>query len=94
MGYLLDNPASAVGPNSTHFNAQLNRQYPVYCPLLRIVPPLRQRAQIGPFSHAEVVVAVPGTSAALVKKVLAGMRGEGKLTLDGRGRGARWRVVN
>ena len=36
---------------------------------------------------------MPGTSVAMVKKVLAAMREEGVLMLAGKGRGARWRVA-
>jgi len=49
-------------------------------------------AQVGPFTLADVAAEVPGTSEPMVKKVLAGMREEGLLILEGRGRGARWRV--
>jgi Fic family protein len=50
-------------------------------------------SQMGPFTLAQVAAAVPDTSQAMVKKVLAAMREEGLLTLEGRGRGARWQVV-
>ena len=47
-----------------------------------------------PFTLADVAAAVPGISAPLIKKMLAELRREGRLTLEGRGRGARWCVVS
>lgn len=48
--------------------------------------------QVGPFSLADVQAQLPGVSVQLLKKVLAGLKAAGELTLTGRGRGARWMV--
>jgi Fic family protein len=49
-------------------------------------------AMIGSFSLAEVHALLPGVSEALIKKVLSALKLEKKLSLKGRGRGARWQV--
>ena len=50
-------------------------------------------AQPDSFTLAEIAAELPGVSPQLIKKVLAGLRRDGKLRLMGRGRGAVWRVV-
>ena len=49
-------------------------------------------AQVGPFTLTELKAQCPSASVQLIKKVLAEMKREGKVTLTGRGRGARWVV--
>ncbi len=51
-------------------------------------------AQVGPFTLADVQAEVPAVSEPLIKKVLSALKGEGRLQLTGRGRGARWVVVS
>ncbi len=46
--------------------------------------------QVGPFTLTELRAQCPSASSQLIKKVLAEMKREGKVTLTGRGRGARW----
>ncbi|HUO08179.1 MAG TPA: Fic family protein [Phycisphaerae bacterium] len=55
---------------------------------------IRQAAmcQVGPFTLADLQSALPSVSAPLIKKVLADLKAERKLTLTGRGRSARWLV--
>lgn len=49
--------------------------------------------QPGAFALADIQAACPSVSVQLVKKVLAQLKTDGKVSLAGRGRGARWRVV-
>jgi len=46
-----------------------------------------------PFALADVEKQCPGVSLPTIKRVLAAMRDEGLVVLEGRGRGARWRRV-
>lgn len=46
------------------------------------------------FTLADLSAQLPAASPQLIKKVLAGLKREGKLRLIGRGRGARWQVVS
>jgi hypothetical protein len=46
--------------------------------------------QVGPFTLAEIRGQCPAVSDQLIKKILAAMKQEGALRLEGRGRGARW----
>ena len=46
--------------------------------------------QIGPFTLAELRAQCPSVSDQLIKKVLAQLKAEEKVTLTGHGRGARW----
>ncbi len=48
----------------------------------------------GRFTLKDVGEQVPGCSGALVRKVLQVLKGEGKVRLEGRGRGAWWEVVD
>lgn len=50
--------------------------------------------QVGPFTLAELRASLPAVSVALVKRVLGEMKKSGEVRLTGRGRGARWEVVN
>lgn len=50
-------------------------------------------ARIGPFSLAEVAASLPSVSRQLIKKVLSDLKREGRVVLEGRGRGARWHVT-
>lgn len=50
--------------------------------------------QVGSFTLADLVLRSPGMSPQLIKKVLAGLKREGKVRLSGRGRGAEWEVTN
>lgn len=50
-------------------------------------------SQLAQFSLQDIVRALPSVSEQLVKKVLAEMKEEGRVTLQGKGRGARWRVA-
>ncbi len=56
---------------------------------------VRQAAmrQPGAFTLSEIQALCPSASVQLVKKVLAQLKSEGRLVLAGRGRGARWRIV-
>lgn len=45
------------------------------------------------FTLAEIVAEVPGVSSVLIRNVLAGLKRAGRVSLEGRGRGAVWRVV-
>jgi Fic family protein len=49
--------------------------------------------QPGAFTLSEIRALCPSASVQLVKKVLARLKGEGAVSLTGRGRGARWRVL-
>lgn len=49
-------------------------------------------AQVEEFSLSDLSAQLPAASPQLVKKVLAQLKGEGKVRLAGRGRGARWHV--
>lgn len=49
--------------------------------------------QIGRFTLAELVLQLPAASPQLIKKVLAGLKREGRIRLTGRGRGASWEVT-
>jgi len=49
--------------------------------------------QAGDFTLADLAAQLPEASPQLIKKVLAVLKGEGRVVLSGRGRGARWRVV-
>lgn len=49
--------------------------------------------QVGEFSLASLVAQLPGISPQLTKKVLGELKGEGLVRLQGRGRGATWRVI-
>lgn len=49
-------------------------------------------AQVGPFSLADVQAQLPGISPQLLRKVLAELKAQGRVSLRGRGRGARWEV--
>jgi Fic family protein len=46
--------------------------------------------QVGTFTLSEIAAEVPGVSPALIKKILAKMKTEGRVTVTGRGRGAVW----
>lgn len=50
-------------------------------------------AQAGEFTLSGLAAELPSSSAQLIKKVLADLKSEGKVALQGRGRGARWRVL-
>jgi Fic family protein len=47
-------------------------------------------AQVGPFTLAELRALCPSVSVQLIKKILAEMKRDGRVTSKGRGRGARW----
>jgi Fic family protein len=49
--------------------------------------------QVEPFTLADMAVQLPSASPQLIKKVLAEMKSAGRVTLTGRGRGARWEVA-
>lgn len=49
--------------------------------------------QPGAFTLADIQAVCPSVSVQLIKKVLTQLKGEGKASLSGRGRGAQWRVV-
>jgi len=48
--------------------------------------------QVGRFTLADIVLRSPGASPQLIKKVLSGLKREGKVRLSGKGRGAEWEV--
>ncbi len=50
-------------------------------------------AWFGPFSLADLAASLPSVSRQLVKKVLSDLKREGRVVLEGRGRGARWHVT-
>ncbi len=47
-------------------------------------------AQVEPFTLADLAAQLPSASRQLIKKVLSQMKEEGRVRLDGKGRGARW----
>jgi hypothetical protein len=49
-------------------------------------------AQVEEFTLADLSAQLPAASRQLIKKVLAGLKKDGKVRLAGRGRGARWLV--
>lgn len=49
--------------------------------------------QTAPFTLADIAAQCPSVSPQMIKKVLAGLKQEGLITLTGRGRGARWSFV-
>jgi Fic family protein len=49
--------------------------------------------QPGQFTLADIQAACPSVSVQLVKKVLAQLKAEDRVSLTGKGRGARWRVM-
>jgi hypothetical protein len=49
-------------------------------------------AQVEEFTLAGLAAELPTASRQLIKKVLAGLKKEGKIRLEGRGRGARWLI--
>lgn len=49
--------------------------------------------QPGAFTLADIQASCPSVSGQLIKKVLAQLKGEGKASLSGRGRGARWQIM-
>ena len=49
--------------------------------------------QTGPFSLADLKAHCPSVSEQTIKKVLSGLRDSGKIRLTGKGRGARWQLV-
>ncbi len=49
---------------------------------------------IGPFALNDIELQCPGVALPTIKRVLAAMRDEGLVLLEGRGRGARWRRVS
>jgi hypothetical protein len=50
--------------------------------------------QPGQFTLADIQAACPSVSVQLIKKVLARLKTEERASLTGKGRGARWRVMN
>jgi len=50
--------------------------------------------QIGRFTLADLTAQLPAASPQLIKKVLAGLKREGRVGLTGRGRGASWEVTS
>ena len=50
--------------------------------------------QTGPFSLADIRSQCPSVSTQSIKKVLQKLRKEGKVRLSGRGRGAKWHLLN
>ena len=48
----------------------------------------------GSFTLANIAAQVPAASPQLIKKVLASLKRTGRVQLQGRGRGATWRVIN
>ena len=49
--------------------------------------------QVGRFALADLSSRLPSVSRQMVKKVLAGLKAQGRLRLQGRGRGARWERI-
>jgi hypothetical protein len=49
--------------------------------------------RVGAFGIADIEHDCPGVSRDMVRHVLRQMRGEGRLRVEGRGRGAKWRVT-
>jgi Fic family protein len=56
---------------------------------------IRQKAlsQIGPFTLSDLKAEVKSVSSQLIKKILSQLKDEGHLELQGKGRGAFWKVV-
>lgn len=50
-------------------------------------------AQVGRFTLADLALQLPAASPQLIKKVLAGLKREGRIRLNGRGRGASWEAT-
>lgn len=50
-------------------------------------------AQVGEFTLADLQGQLPNISVQLLKKVLSQLKANGQISLRGRGRGARWRVI-
>ena len=50
--------------------------------------------QAGEFTLADLSAQLPSSSSQLIKKVLSELKFEGRVSLVGRGRGARWRLTN
>ena len=50
-------------------------------------------AQVEEFTLGDLTAQLPAVSPQLIKKVLAGLKGQGRVVLSGKGRGARWEVV-
>ena len=50
-------------------------------------------SQVEQFTLADLVVQLPAASPQLIKKVLSNLKKAGKVSLVGRGRGARWEVI-
>jgi Fic family protein len=51
-------------------------------------------SQIGEFSLAEIQAACPAASLPLIKKILAKLKRDGRIRVEGRGRGARWELFS
>ena len=49
--------------------------------------------QISSFTLGDLMLQFPAASSQLIKKVLGQLKSEGKVRLDGRGRGATWRIA-
>lgn len=49
--------------------------------------------QLERFTLADLVAQVPSVSPQLVKKILAELKSQGRVRLEGRGRGARWELI-
>lgn len=50
-------------------------------------------AQVEQFTLKDLAAQLPAVSPQLIKKVLAGLKKQGKVRLVGRGRGARWEII-
>lgn len=50
--------------------------------------------RLGPFGIADIAHDCPGVSRDMVRHVLRQMRAEGRIQVEGRGRGAKWRAVH
>jgi Fic family protein len=50
-------------------------------------------AQVEEFTLADMAAQLPAASSQLIKKVLAELKGDRKIRLTGRGRGARWEII-
>jgi Fic family protein len=50
-------------------------------------------AQVEQFTLGDLVAQLPSASTQLIKKILAELKKQGKIRLDGRGRGARWEII-
>jgi Fic family protein len=49
-------------------------------------------SQVGRFSLKELRLQIPGVSEQMIKKVLIDLKKEKRISLDGRGRGAKWKL--